>query len=389
MKKISAKLFYFTTALYLIFIFFAIPSYSSEGTVKIGVSLSLTGNFSVMSNAQMNGFRLWERHVNEKGGLLGRKIKLIIYDDKGEAETAKGLYEHMIVNEKMDFLFGPFSSPITHAVLPVTEKYNYPLLVSGASADSLWDMNYRNAIGIYTPSSRYSQGLIELLVRNNFKKIAIVHADDLFSTEVAKGSISWATKFGLKILISESFIKDTRDLTYLAKKVRDSGAEALIVCGHLNEAIDMRTALKAIKYHPRAYYASVGATLADYQQKLGDDASYTFSSSLWELKANFPGTGKFHADYVNTYNEPPAYHSALAYASGQVLEEAVRRSATFERKKVRDTLFKMDMIAIIGRYGIDQTGKQVRQHVYITQWQKGKKEIVWPEKLATAKPIFK
>lgn len=388
MKKNSFKYFYFTTALCLIFVLLAIPVCSSDETVKIGVTLSLTGRFSVIGNSQMDGFRLWERHVNEKGGLLGRKVKLIIYDDKSEAETAKLLYEQMIVKENVHFLFGPYSSPITHAVLPVAEKYDYPLLISGAGADSLWEKNYKNAIGIFTPSGRVSQGFLELLVRNNIKKIAVVYADDPHSTDVAKGAISFAKKFGLEILLSESFKKDTKDLTYLAKKVRDSGAEALIVGGHFNEAVDMRTALNAINYYPKAYYASVGATLDDYHQKLGHDANYTFSSSLWELKANFPGAGKFHTDYVNTFKEPPQYHSALAYASGQVLEEAVRRSASFERKTVRDTLFKMDMITIIGRYGIDRTGKQIRQHVYITQWQKGKKEIVWPEKLATAKPIF-
>lgn len=388
-KKISAKFFYFTTALCLIFVLFAIPVCSSDETVKIGVTLSLTGKFSVMGNAQMNGFKIWEMHVNEKRGLLGRKVKLIIYDDKSEAETAKGLYEQMIVKENVHFLFGPYSSPITHAVLPIAEKYDYPLLISGAGADSLWEKDYKNAIGIYTPSGRVSHGFLELLVRNNIKKLSVIYADDSHSTEVAKGSISFAKKLGLEIIISESFKKDTRDLTYLAKKIKNSGAEALIVGGHLNEAIDMRTALKAINYYPKAYYASVGATLDDYYQKLGRDANYTFSSSLWELKANFPGARKFHEDYLNTYKEPPSYHSALAYASGQVLEEAVRRSAAFERKKVRNTLFKMDMITIIGRYGIVQTGRQVRQHVYITQWQKGKKEIVWPEKLATAKPVFK
>jgi len=381
---------FFCTAIVFCFIFIpALHIYSTDEPVRIGVSLSLTGRFSIMGNAQMNGFRLWERHVNERGGILGRKVKIIIYDDKSGSETAKGLYEHMILKDKVDFVFGPYSSPITHAVLPIAEKYNYPLLISGGGADSLWEKKYKNAIGVYTPSSRISHGLIELFVRNNIKRIAIVHADDEYSTSVAKSANSWAKRLGLDVLLLEPFKKDTRDLTYLAKKVKDSGAEALIVGGHFNEAVDMRKALKIIDYYPNAYYASVGAALEDYYLELRSDANYTFSSSLWELRANFPGARKFHDDYLKIYQEPPQYHSALAYAGGQVLENAINRSGSFDKEMVLDTLFKMDTITIIGRYGIDRTGKQIRQHVFITQWQKGKKEIVWPVELATAKPIFR
>lgn len=362
---------------------------SNSEPVRIGVTLSLTGKFSVMGSEQMRGYKLWESHVNSSGGLLSRKVEVIIYNDKSEPETAKALYERMIAQEKMDFLFGPYSSPITEAVLPITEKYNYPLIISGAGADSLWEKNYKNAIGVFTPSSRVSYGFVELLVRNKINKIAIVHADDSHSTQVATGAASWAKKLGMEILMLESFKKDTRDLTYLAKKVRDSGAEALILGGHLNEAIDMRMALKAINYYPKAYFTSVGGALDEYKEKLGHDANYTFASSLFEVKANFPGAKRFYDDYLKTYKQPPQYHAAIAYAGGQVLEEAVRRSKTLERGKIRDKLFKMDTITIIGRYRVDKTGKQIKHHVYLIQWQKRQKEIVLPEKLATVKPLMK
>ncbi len=381
--------FYIAIALFFIIIFSISHASSSQEPIRIGLTLALTGKFAPMGNAQMNGFKIWEKHINEKGGLLGRKIELIIYDDNSDSETAKKIYEKMIVKEKIDFLFGPYSSPITEAVLPVTEEYGHPLLISGASGNSLWEKNYKNAIGVYTTTDRIPQGFLELLIKNNIKKIAVVYADDLFSTDLANGFVSWAKKFNMEILMKESFKKDTSDLTYLAKKTKDSGAETLILSGHFNEAVDMRKALKAINYYPRAYYAYIGAALDDYHEKLGKDANYTFSSSLWEIKANFPGAKKFYTDYLNAFNKTPQYHSAIAYASGQVLEEAVKRSNSFDRKKIREILFKMDIITIIGRYGIDRTGRQVRQHVFITQWQKGKKELLWHERLATAKPIFK
>jgi branched-chain amino acid transport system substrate-binding protein len=389
MKKDKCKILYIPIFLLFVLIIFAAPLYAEKETIKIGVTLSLTGKFSVMGNDQKNGYKLWESHVNSRGGLLGRKVEVVVYDDKSDPETAKALYGQMIVKEKMDFLFSPYSSPITEAILPITEKYNYPLIISGAGADSLWEKNYKNAIGTYTPSSRVSHGFIKLLLKNNIKKIAVVHADDAHSTYVAKGAVSWSEKLGMEVLVFESFKKDTKDLTYLAQKVRDSGAEALLVGGHLNEAIDMRMAVKAVNYFPKAYFASVGGALDEYKARIGYDANYTFASSLFEVRANFPGAKRFHEDYLKVYKQPPQYHAALAYAGGQVLEEAIKRTKTFDGEKVRETLFKMDIITIIGRFGIDKTGKQVRQHVYVIQWRKGKKEIVWPEKLATIKPAMR
>ncbi len=389
MKKNKFKILYIPIFLLFAFLVFAPPLYAEKETIKVGITLSLTGKFAPIGNDQKNGYKLWESHVNSRGGLLGRKVEVIVYDDKSDPETAKAIYELMIVNKEKDFLFGPYSSPITEAVLPIMEKYNYPLIISGAGADSLWEKNYKNAIGIYTPSSRVSHGFIELLFKNNIKKIAVVHADDTHSTYVAKGAVSWAEKLGLEVLVFESFKKDTRDLTYLAKKAKDSGAEALIVGGHLNEAIDMRMALKAVNYFPKAYFTSVGGALDEYKTRIGYDANYTFASSLFEVRANFPEAKKFYHDYSSIYKQTPQYHAALAYAGGQVLEEAIKRAKTFDREKVREALFKMDIITIIGRYGVDKTGKQVRQHVYIIQWRKGKKEIVWPEKLATIKPAMR
>ncbi|MCX7913039.1 MAG: amino acid ABC transporter substrate-binding protein [Thermodesulfovibrionales bacterium] len=382
---------YFFIAFVIIFsLFFSVKSSitSTDDSIRIGVTLSLTGKFSVMGNEQRNGYKIWEKNVNERGGILGKKVKVTIYDDGGDTETAKQIYERMIVKEKMDFLFGPYSSPITHAVLPITERFDYPLIISGAGASSIWEKGYKNAIGVYTPSDRVAQGFLELLVKNNIKKVAILSADDPHSRDVAKGALSFAKKFDMDVIMFESFKKDTRDLTSLAIKVRNSGAEALLVGGHLNEAIDMRLALKKINYYPKAYFASVGAALDEYYKSLKEDANLTFSSSLWTEKAGFSGAKKFYEDYLKTFNKPPAYHAALAYAGGQVLEEAIRRKGTLDRKKIREALFNMDTITIIGRFGIDHTGRQIRQHGFITQWQKGKKEIVWPDQLATANPIF-
>ncbi|GER93191.1 hypothetical protein A45J_0926 [hot springs metagenome] len=370
-------------------LFCLLSSVYAEEPIKIGVSLGLTGRYSEMSDMQMKGFKLWEHDINKKGGLLGRKVKVIIHDDKSDPLIAKNIYEDLILKERCDFVFGPYSSQITEAVVPITEKHHYPLLTSGASADRLWQKGYRYVFGVYTPASKYTIGFLELIAANNLNNIAIVYADDIVSIDIAEGAVKWAKRFGLKVVLMEMFKKGTRDLKYIALKVKDSNADALIVCGHLDESIDMRKSLKGIGWYPKVYYASVGAAMQEYYDALGIDANYTFSSSQWEPYTRFPGSREFTDSFIKKYNAMPSYHAATAYAGGQILEAAIKKANSFDRAKIHDILLVMDIITIIGRYGVYTDGMQKRHFNLIIQWQNGKKEIVWPDEIRTARPIFK
>jgi branched-chain amino acid transport system substrate-binding protein len=374
----------------ILFCFILQPAYASE-PIKIGLTLGLTGKYSEMSNMQMKGFRLWEDHVNSRGGILGRNVHLVIYDDKSDPRIAKMLYEHLILRDEVDLVFGPYSSEITEAILPITEKYGYPVLASGASADSLWQKGYKNVFGINTPASRYALGFLELLVRADLNDIAIVYADDAFSKSIADGAKRWAERFRLNVLLFEEFRKGTRNLDDIAQRVKASGAQVLIVGGHLEESIDMRVSLKNIGWYPKAYYASVGPALPAFYDKLQGNADYVFSSSLWEHHRGllFLGCPGFYHAFIQTYKEEPSHHAAIAYAAGQILEAALKRSGSLDRKKIRDILSAMNTISIVGRYGVDRTGMQIQHFNLIIQWQNGKKEVVWPKDLRTAQPIFK
>jgi len=154
------------------------PLHVSGGEIKIAGSLGLTGKYRDIADMQYKGFMLWEEEVNKKGGLLGKKVKVLIHDDRSDPETAKRLYETIIVEEKADLIFTPYSSEITEAVAPVVEQYGYPVITSGASSDRLWQKGYKNIFGLYSPASTYASGFLELLVLKGLKTIAIIYADD-------------------------------------------------------------------------------------------------------------------------------------------------------------------------------------------------------------------
>ncbi|MDI6801231.1 MAG: amino acid ABC transporter substrate-binding protein [Thermodesulfovibrionales bacterium] len=382
------RLNFIAISIVLLFPIFLRDASASE-PIKIGLTLGLTGKYSEMSGMQIMGLRLWESNVNSRGGILGRKVQIIVYDDESDSKTAKALYEHLILKDKVNFVFSPYSSEITEAVLPITEKYAYPVLISGASADRLWQKGYRNVFGVFTPASNFTIGFLELLLMNNLDDIAVVFADDTFSLEIANGTKKWAKRFKLGIRLWETFKQGTTNLEEIAARVKTSGAHALILCGHFEEAVNMKLALKKIGWHPKAYFASAGSAMPAFYERLKSNANYTFSFSLWEHSTAFNGGREFYKDFIKTCRRPPSYEAAIIYAAAEILEAAIKKTNSLDKTKIRDTLSVMNTMTIIGMYGVDKTGMQIRQFNLIVQWQNGKKEVVWPDGLKTANPKFR
>ena len=137
----------------------------------------------------------------------------------------------------------------------------------------------------------------------------------------------------------------------------------------------MRLSLKRINWYPKAYFASVGPAMSEFHDKLKSDANYVFSSSQWEHSGGgkTPGCNEFYNAYIHVYNEEPSYHAATAYAGGQILEAAIKKAGSLDREKIRGILLSMDAISIIGRYGVDKQGMQIKHFNIIVQWQNGKK----------------
>lgn len=358
--------------------------------VTIGVSLGLTGKYKKMGQMQEKGFRLWVEQVNQRGGLLGQPVRLIVYDDQSDKTIAKHLYEKLLNENKVDLLFTPYSSGLTTAVAPIIEKHRCPVLVSGASSDKIWEQGYRYLFGIYIPASRYVVGFLEMAAMEGYSKIVIVHADDSFSKLIGNGAQKWARNFGLEVADFKQFPKGTTNFGILASNAKDIKPEILIMCGHYNESVGMRLAMKKLAWIPKAYFASVGPALPAYEKTLGKDAEHSFSSSQWEPTVAFGPDDRsmFLTPFVKKYGVEPAYQAATAYAAGQILEKAVEKSQSIDREKIRDILSKMDAMSIIGRYGVDNSGKQIKHFPLTIQWQNGKKHVVWPSNLATSKPIL-
>ena len=105
----------------------------AQPPIRVGATLSQTGSLAVMGQNQLRGYQLCVKHTNEKGGVLGRRIELLVEDDQSEGATAAALYEKLIIQDKVDAIFGPYSSPVTEAMADVAEKRRMPMIACAAA----------------------------------------------------------------------------------------------------------------------------------------------------------------------------------------------------------------------------------------------------------------
>ena len=118
--------------------FLTAPLAAAQPPIRIGASLSQTGLYAAIGQNQLRGNRLCVKHLNDKGGVLGRKLELVVYDDGSDPATAVRLYEKLITQDKVDLVLGPYSSPMTEPVADVTEKYKMPMVSPSAAATSIY-----------------------------------------------------------------------------------------------------------------------------------------------------------------------------------------------------------------------------------------------------------
>ena len=356
--------------------------------IVIGGSLGLTGKYEQLALMQKRGFELWQHQINRQGGMLGRPVELILKDDQSDKKQAIEIYRNLLDNKKVDLIFAPYSSGLTNAIMPVVESHNIPLIASGAAANMLWEQGYKNLFGLFLPASRYTVGFLEMIALSGITEITIVTANDLFSQAIADGARKWAEDFGLTVTFQRDFQKGERDLLAVATEIAAYTPKVLIVCGHYNESIDMLKALEKVGYQPPLYFATIGPALEKFQHQLGEQAEGVFSSVQWSSQAlHRKEDGElFVQPFIAEYGVEPSYHAAQAYAAGQVLVAAIEENQSLDLDALRKKLSPFHTLNVIGRYGVDATGRQVRHFALNSQWQNGKLEIVWPAELATSQP---
>jgi len=365
------------------------PAVAQTGTpIVIGGSLGLTGQYARLSEELDRGLRIWREDVNARGGILGRPVEIKVYDDQSDPTTSAKLYEKLIVQDKVDLLFSAFASPVVFAASAVTEKYKFPMVAAGASAQNIWERGFRYIFQIFPQPEGQVTGIIELAKKHGLKSIAIATEDNNYTKEIAQIAVKKAKEAGMNVVFYEEYGKNPTDLSSLVLKMKAAKPDVFFAATYLPESVLFVRTARELNFNPKLYMFTIGPGLDDFVQNLKKDAEFVGGTTFWETNSTRLGSPKFVKEYVAKYKTNPPYQAAASYSGMQILEAAVKKAGSLDREKVRDALATVEVQAIFGDYKVDDKGAQIAGRAYVLQIQDGKRRLVWPNDGKDADLIF-
>jgi branched-chain amino acid transport system substrate-binding protein len=361
------------------------PLAMAQPPIRVGATMSQTGPYATQGVPARNGYLLCQKHVNAKGGVLGRPIEFVIPDDRSDTKTAPELYEKLIVEDKVDAVMGPYGSPLTEAVAPVTEKHRKVMLAPLAATSSIWEKGRRYLFMQLGPSELFLAGLIELGARHGLRTVALISEDTIFPRSAAKGTTDLARKQGMTVVLHEEYAKGNTDFSAVLAKLKALRPDVLgIASANLSDFIALTRQMKEQDVDVGMFGTTTA--VAEFQQELGKAAEFAYGASPWEPSVPYPGVKEFVEAYQKEFGKAPSLHAAGAYAGCQLFMEAARHAGSLDSEKLREQLLKFKTTTIFGDYAVDERGYQIANKGLFVQWQDGVKVVVWPDRFATAKP---
>jgi branched-chain amino acid transport system substrate-binding protein len=369
----------------------AVPA-AAQGPIRVGASLSLTGTYAKPGTYQKEGYELCAEHLNNAGGLLGRKVEFVFYDDQSLPATGVRLYEKLITEDKVDAVMGPYSSPITEAAANVTEKYKKVMVAPLAATTSIFKRppgkERKYIFMVISPAEVYLEGLIDIAVKRGLKTVVILNEDTLFAKAAANGTAELARKRGMQVLLQEAYPRGHTDFAAVLTKIKALNPDVIAGSTYFDDAVAISRQMRELNINPKMFGVTVGGDLPEFYDLLKKNAEFIYGASQWEDSLPYPGQREFVESYKNKFKREPVYHSAAGYAGCTIYGEAVKRARTLDADRVRDELLKLETKTTFGDYKVDQDGYQLAHTMVLFQWQDGRKVTVWPDDVATGKPRY-
>jgi branched-chain amino acid transport system substrate-binding protein len=369
---------------------------SAAGPIKIGISLSLSGDFSDSGKAAKRGYQLWAKLVNARGGLLGRKVQLIIQDDTSSPTQARTNYETFITKNHVDLLFGPFSTLLTAPSAVVANRYGYAFVEPAGGGPQVFQEKLHNVFftqpaPVLQSGDVFAKFLLSLPKSQRPKTAAYPSLDDPFSSPIADHVRGILEKKGVKTLYKTIYPSETTDMTPIVQKVASKHPDAVIGGTQNGDAYSQVKAMVQLKFSPKFLFLTNGPNdPAEFPSKVGaKNVNGIFSTGDWFPQEHSPGNAAFVKAYLKAYGgtkftiDPT---SAEAYAAGQVIQLVANKIHSLDNKKIIDTLHTGSWPTVEGVLRWNSIGEPQGSDLLV-EWIGGRLYPVFPKSIALHKPL--
>ena len=320
------------------------PACAQSGEpIKIGYSMSLTGGLAPNGRSALLAHHIWEEDTNAKGGMLGRPVKLIYYDDKSSPTEVPPIYTKLLDFDKVDLVVGAYGTVLLAAAMPIVIQRKKTFIgLLGLAVNS--EFNYPNYFAMIPsgPDAKtaFTRGFFDVALTQNPRPqtVAIVAADQEFSRNAAEGARENMKQNGLKLVYDRTYPPATVDFAPIVRAIAAANPDLVVVCSYPSDSVGMVRAVNELGFKPKAIGgAMVGLQSTAIKAQLGPLLNGFINYELWlpVQKMQFPGV----ADLISRYQaraaaegvDPLGYYMApWAYAQLQVLQQAVEATKSLE-----------------------------------------------------------
>jgi branched-chain amino acid transport system substrate-binding protein len=385
---------------------FAWGASAEEAPIKIGMSMPQTGALAGGGKASLLGIEIWRDDVNAKGGLLGRKVQLVVYDDKSSPAETPAIYAKLLDVDKVDLVFAPYGTVPTAPVLPLVKQRglllmgNFSFQVNSKVHHDMW---FNNAP--WGPADSWATGFLTLGKKAGGKTMALLSADQEFAQNLATTARAVAKKLDLPIVFDQAYPPNTAEFSSIIRGLNAAKPDIIFVASYPPDSAAILRAVNEIGVGDNVKIfggAMVGLQFAAVMESMGSLLNGVVNYNTWlpEPSMHFDGTKEFFEKYtkraVEAKVDPLGYYIApYGYAMGQMIEQAVQATKSLDHKALAKYLRENEHKTIVGTIAYAEDGEWKESATLEAQFRgikdknidqfrsSGKQVILFPEKLKT------
>lgn len=385
----------------------------SKEPIKIGFSMALTGPLAANGKQTLLGMKIWEDETNAKGGLLGRPVKLVYYDDQSNPSTVPGIYTKLLDVDKVDLVMSGYATNMVAPAMPIVMQKK-KTFVSLFALDVNNEFKYPNYFAVLPtgpkPKESFTEGFFQVAMAQDPKPttVALVAEDAEFSRNACEGARTNAKTFGVKIVYDKAFPPGTTDFSPILRAVQASSPDLVIVCSYPLSSVGIALAVNEMNYKPKMIGgAMVGLQATVFKQKLGSKLNGIVNYETWVPSEKMMAPA---AEFFKKYQaragaegvDPLGYYlGGWGYAYAGILGQAIEGTKSVDDAKIADYFRKTTFKTIMGDWSYGPGGEwtksgmmQVQYHgvkdgTDIEQWRgMAVQTVLTPPELATGKVIY-
>src|SRR5579862_1675108 len=381
--------------------------------VKVGFSMALTGGVASIGKQVLVALQLWRDDVNAKGGLLGRQVELVYYDDQSNPANVPPIYTKLIDVDKVDLLIGPYATNMVAPSIPVLmqfKKTSIGILANAANSNFHYDQYFSMLPTGPEPKKAFSTGFFELAAAQNPKPktVAIVAADAEFAQNAADGARENIKAMGFNLILDKSYPPPTQDFGPIIRSVQAANPDILYVAAYPPDSVGIVRAIKEVGLSPKMIGGTfIGLLVTPIKMQLGPLMNGIINNETFVPAPAFifPGTKELLTRYQAIAKEqgidPLGWGFApLGYAAGQVLAAAVEGSKSLDHATIAAYIRSHTFNTVVGDITYGKDGEWAKSRVAFTQYQgvtgntldqfqdASHELIVWPNDMKNGTVIY-